>query len=117
MILDFNDIVLNNNNVVHFITLGIKLQEIEEKNKALNEQVEDLTISHEVEKMSREEMDKYIQLLEEDCKKIIKDRDDQIKFLKEEKHQQNIKLRYTIKQNALNEKKIKRNEKTQNFEG
>ena len=62
----------NNNIIIRGISENVLLQE---KNETLSKQVDNLMANYEIEKMSMEEIEKYIQSLEKDYEEVLKDGD------------------------------------------
>ena len=79
----------NNNIIVKKMSENVLLQEWNDLPK---KQVNKLTATHEVEKMSRDKIDKCNKLVDEGCKKVLKDCAAQTQSLKEEKHELCINL-------------------------
>ena len=62
----------NNNIIIRGISENILLQE---RNEMLSKQIDNLMANYEIEKMSKEKMEKYIQSLKKDYEEVLKDGD------------------------------------------
>ena len=121
-VLDAEDAIINNNNVVYNISMGIGLQDAKKQNyamineiKLLKENIEDTKVnkseiaeSCKIEMMTAQSLQAHVETLENDHTKFTHEADVKMQESKKEKYKLHVKAFHASKEIETNKKEIKR---------